>query len=684
MTPSRTKILFIHSALTEFVRLDLEELRKSFDVTERAELSRFINPLALWREISKHDVVFGWFASWHTFLPMQFARLQGKPSVLVVGGYDVANMPEIRYGHQRGGLKKWVSRCTMRLATRLITNSDYSREEIARNIGLTNASVAAIYHGVPDRFGALPLPKERMALTVGNVDRSNLLRKGHEPFVRAAALLPDVKFVVAGAWQDDAIDHLRNIATPNVEFTGRVTDDTLLNYYLRASVYVQPSLHEGFGMSVAEAMLAGCVPVTSVAGALPEVTGDAGVRLNSTDPHDVARGIEAALSFSDADRQTIRARVLDQFPMSNRGTALAETVRSLNEARQTKPLPEIPFVSVVMPIRNEGAFIERSLGAVLAQDYPTDRLEVIVADGMSTDRTRELATELIRDRRRVRLIENPGKIVATGLNAALRVAQGEVIVRVDGHTVINSDYVRECVAALQTTAGDNVGGRMNSVSEGWFGGAVAAATSSRFGVGGARFHYSDQEQWVDTVYLGAWRRDVFQRIGTFDEEMVRNQDDEFNYRLRAARGKILLSPRIQSQYYNRATPLALWKQYFQYGYWKVRVMQKHPRQMQLRQFIPAMFVLWLLSLAVLSAIVKGAWIVLFASLALYVAAAVIASVLAATRAGWRLLPLLPFSFLTIHFSYGFGFLIGLIVFWNRWEITDRAKTVQTARDAAST
>ena len=330
----RPKILFVHNALSEFVRLDLEELRTSFDVTARVERSRFVNPFGLWRAVRDHDLVFGWFASWHTFLPVQFAKLLGKPSILVVGGYDVANMPQIGYGHQRGGLKKWISGRAMRLATRLITNSDYSRQEVARHVGITNGSVARIYHGVPDKFGSLSTGKrESLALTVGNVNRSNLLRKGHEPFVRAAASLPEVKFVLVGSWQDDAINHLRKIATPNVEFTGRVTDEALLDYYRRASVYVQTSLHEGFGMSVAEGMLAGCVPVTTRLGALPEVTGDAGVFVDSTEPSAIAEGIRKAIDSSQAVRASCRKRILEQFRLANRGRDLERIISAALESR---------------------------------------------------------------------------------------------------------------------------------------------------------------------------------------------------------------------------------------------------------------------------------------------------------------------------------------------------------------
>jgi len=330
---SHPKILFIHNALTEFVRLDLEELRKHFNVTERFEGSRALNPFQLWRQVKDHDLVFGWFASWHTVLPMQFAKLAGKPSVLVIGGYDVANMPAIGYGHQRGGVKKWVSRWAIRSAKRIVTNSDYSRDEIARNLGFTNGSVRRVFHGIPDRFGDLAVAaRERIVLTVGNVNRSNLQRKGHEPFVRAAACLPDVKFVLAGAWQDDAIDSLRAIASANVEFAGRVSDHVLANLYRTSSVYVQASLHEGFGMSVAEAMLGGCIPVISKAGALPEVAGECGLVVDSIEPTAIAEAIERALGFPEGHRLACRQRILDDFPLEERGRNLEQVILALTNA----------------------------------------------------------------------------------------------------------------------------------------------------------------------------------------------------------------------------------------------------------------------------------------------------------------------------------------------------------------
>jgi glycosyltransferase involved in cell wall biosynthesis len=329
-------------------------------------------------------------------------------------------------------------------------------------------------------------------------------------------------------------------------------------------------------------------------------------------------------------------------------------------------------VSIIMPIRNEEHFIVRSLGAVLQQDYPAGSMEVLIADGMSTDRTRDVIRELAAAHPDVRVIivDNPGRIVPTGFNAALARATGEIIVRVDGHTIIEPGYVRECVAALARSGADNVGGRMDAVAAGRFGRAAALATGSRFGVGGARFHYSEVEEWVDTVYMGAWPRSVFQRIGLFDEEQVRNQDDEFNYRLRKNGGRILLSPRIRSAYHNRTTPRALWRQYFQYGYWKVRVMQKHPGQMSLRHFVPAAFVA-ALALELVLAPFSTVWSWLLALTAgLYgVAALTAALIVAAGEPIHDVLLLLP-AFATLHLSYGLGFLMGLVKFSRRWR--DRA------------
>lgn len=332
-------------------------------------------------------------------------------------------------------------------------------------------------------------------------------------------------------------------------------------------------------------------------------------------------------------------------------------------------MSHIPFVSLILPIRNESAYIEQGLQAIFAQDYPPDRMEVLIVDGMSTDDTRvkiaSLAASVPGLRPSVTILDNPGRIVPTGMNIALRQAKGEIVIRVDGHTLIAPDYVRQCVESLRRTNADNVGGRMNGVGANYFGKTVALATSSPFGVGGGRFHHSEKEEWVGTVYMGAWPRRVFEKIGLFDEELVRDQDDEFNYRLRAAGGKILLSPGIKSIYTVRGSPSALWRQYYQYGFWKVRVLQKHPRQMSPRQFAPPAFALTLFgsaSLALSSALRPLSLVIPL----LYLFANLLASLATAAKRGWKYIPLLPVVFAILHLAYGLGFLAGLLKFWNRW------------------
>lgn len=325
----------------------------------------------------------------------------------------------------------------------------------------------------------------------------------------------------------------------------------------------------------------------------------------------------------------------------------------------------VPFVSICLPVRNERDFIEKTIACIEAQTYPSEKLECIVVDGCSTDGTREyIERALPALQLRWVLLDNPNHIVPTAMNIAVRQASGDVIIRVDGHTLISPTYVDECVNILISENADNVGGCMNAISKQYVGQCIAFATSSRFGIGNALFHFSQSNAWVDTVYMGAWRREVFHRIGLFDEELVRNQDDEFNYRLRADGGNILLAPSIKSKYYSRSTLLSLFKQYFQYGYWKVRVLQKHPRQMQWRQFVPVAFVSAVLGTAALFAYAVS-WPFIFVASA-YLCANIAASVIVAARRGIRYLPLLPVVFATLHISYGAGFLVGLFRFIHRW------------------
>jgi len=330
-----------------------------------------------------------------------------------------------------------------------------------------------------------------------------------------------------------------------------------------------------------------------------------------------------------------------------------------------------PFVTIILPIRNEGGFIARSLGAVLGQDYPAARIEVLVADGMSTDGTRAVVADLARTHPNVRLLDNPGKIVSTGLNRALPLARGDVIIRVDGHCEIAPDYVRRCVAHLLADGVDGVGGPIETVADTPAGATIALAMGSPFGVGGAAFRtIRDRALEVDTIAFPAYTRHAVELAGLYDEEQVRNQDDEYNYRLRARGARLLLAPDVRSRYYSRATVRGLARQYYQYGYWKVRVLQKHPRQMSARQFAPPLLVGALLGLGALAPWQQAARWGLAGVAAAYGLANGAASLWTARRAGWGHLPLLPLVFATLHGGYGLGFLVGLVRFWHHWRTTD--------------
>ncbi len=323
-------------------------------------------------------------------------------------------------------------------------------------------------------------------------------------------------------------------------------------------------------------------------------------------------------------------------------------------------MENLPLVSVIMPVRNEAAYIERSLGSVLGQDYPADRLEILIVDGMSSDGTREYVAATRAIRPNLRLLDNPRGIVPPGLNIGIAQAGGDIIVRVDGHCEIAPDYVRRCVEHLLTDGVEAVGGPIETIGETDEAQAIALAMSSWFGVGGSAFRtINDRPMLVETVAFPAYRRETLHRLGPFDEQLVRNQDDEYNYRLLKSGGRILLSPDIRSRYYSRGDLRKLWRQYYQYGFWKVRVMQKHPRQMRWRQFVPPAFVAALLGSAVLGSVWRPFRWLSGLIAALYALADMAASLSLGRAHGREYIPRLLLIHPILHLSYGLGFLVGL-------------------------
>jgi len=352
-----------------------------------------------------------------------------------------------------------------------------------------------------------------------------------------------------------------------------------------------------------------------------------------------------------------------------------------------------PLVTVIIPCRNEEAEIGHCLDSILRQDEPEGGFEIIVADGMSTDRTREIINTRFLADKRVRLIENPEKTTPFGLNRAIKVSSGKIIIRIDVHTEYASDYIVRCVETLLSTGADNVGGPVATKGGGYIRTAVRAAYHSPFAVGGALAHNVNYEGEIDTVAYGCWRKELFDKVGLFDEQLTRNQDDELNLRIIRSGGIIWQNPKIRSWYKPRASLWSLFNQYRQYGYFKVLVIRKHKIPAKLRHLVPMLFLIYLELTAIMGVVGTGlataggskmagligtAGLYSFATgLLIYLCAVTIASMSTAVKWGIRYLPILPIVFICYHFGYGIGFLEGMGRFLILNRQADSSKTLLT-------
>lgn len=318
-------------SLSSFVQADLDILRSRYDVrpVRCVPLGRALTAVAALRGAAG---VFCWFGSVR-FLPLvAAARLLGKPVVIVAGGYDVANLPEIRYGNMRPGLSRVLGRWVFRLADAVLPYSRAAAEEAVRHAKVRPSRLRLIYLGFdPRRLGAGPScgPKEPLVLTVAGVDSSSVRRKGVAAVVRVAKLLPEIRFVVAGRAEPKVLAQLRGVAGPNVTFTGYVSDRALQDLYRRAAVYFQPSVHEAFGCAVAEAMLFDCVPVVTRRFSLPEVVGESGYYVEPEDDAGMAGAIRRALLGPPPGAERPRARIAREFSLDARRAAVLQLLEEL-------------------------------------------------------------------------------------------------------------------------------------------------------------------------------------------------------------------------------------------------------------------------------------------------------------------------------------------------------------------
>lgn len=322
-------------------------------------------------------------------------------------------------------------------------------------------------------------------------------------------------------------------------------------------------------------------------------------------------------------------------------------------------------VSIIVPVFNEQETIIPLIEAIHAQSFPRQDLEVILADGMSTDSTRALVAEYQKKNvdLNIRVIDNPSRKIPAALNLAIAAAQGEIILRLDAHCVPQTDYVSRSIEALRAGKGWNVGGiwKIQPGGKGWIANSIAAASAHPLGVGDALYRFTNQAGEVDTVPFGAFQRSLIDKIGGFDESLEANEDYEFNARIRAAGGRVWLDPAISSVYYARPDLDQLARQYARYGYWKLQMLRRFPSTLRARQAIPPLFVLSLLALPLLGLVLPWLLWVLLAEMVIYAALLLgVALQKAAEHKQISLVVGIPLAMMTMHLAWGTAFLWSMV------------------------
>ncbi|MFC1634958.1 glycosyltransferase family 2 protein [Planctomycetota bacterium] len=321
------------------------------------------------------------------------------------------------------------------------------------------------------------------------------------------------------------------------------------------------------------------------------------------------------------------------------------------------------LVSIVIPCRNEEKFIGKCLDSIIDNHFPQDRLEVLVVDGMSEDGTKEVVSEYARKNSFIKRLVNSERITPTAMNIGIKSAKGDIIILVNAHSILDKEFLKYSVEYLDKTKADAIGGALRTINDvnSLIARAIPLAVDSALGAGGRRYRNRTEEGWIrDTLPYCAYRKEIFEKLGFIDEELVRAQDAEFNYRILRSGGRIYYSPKIKSYLHIRPTLGKLWRQHYQYGCHKPLVIRKAGVGLMWRQSVPGLFVGSMLISLVISIIFRPFIWLLVSILGVYAIAVLGSSLMISINNGIKYFLVLPFIFATLHFSYGIGYLKGLL------------------------
>ncbi|MEW6323816.1 MAG: glycosyltransferase [Nitrospirota bacterium] len=651
------------------------------------------NGYAWWRlghELRQHaiDLIYERYALF-SIAGVRRANNAGIPLILEVN--DAAGLQRVRTLNARK-LALAFERRIFHAADAIITISQPFKRYIAQYgvpeekiTVLSNAADVSKFHpSEPDPAlrASLRLPGGRVIGFIGSFAPWHGVHLLVEAVARLAATHPDVHLLLVGAGPE--IGRIRRLmASSGLEARVRlcppVAHHQVARYIDLMDVAVMPDSNTyGSPMKIFEYMAMGkCVVAPSYEPIREVLThGVNGLLFSPGDVDGLARALSEALADASL-RSTLGRMACADVQKTHNWQRHSQAVLDIYQnivspkprlvaaprPRRIAAIPPRPTVTIIMPVYNEERFLPSCLDSILAQDYPADRLEVVIIDGGSTDNSRAIIRRYQQRAPHIRLLDNPRRVIPAALNIGWRAARGEIVVRMDAHTLYDAPYVRESVRLLLSTGAGSVGAMQRAEGTTFLTRAIALATNSGFGAGNAHFRCGSTPRFVDTAYLGAWRRSTLEELRGFDEEWLVNEDYELNYRLRVRGYRVYVSPALGCRYFVRGSLASLARQYFRYGYWKAKTARVHPDSLLPRQLIPPMFVMGVVTGIVVSPS-AAAWLpwLGWGLPVLYAFVATVAGLRAAWSARLSYALILPAVFATLHVSWGSGFLAGMVRF----------------------